>query len=104
MKCELCNREVENTSVHHLIPRTRHKNKRNKRTFTREEVKNRTAELCSLCHDFIHKQFTEKELERNYNSIGLLKEHRDVKKFVEWIAPKPDGFTVPHSRSRRGRR
>src|ERR1051326_1168751 len=49
--CQLCGRRVSMLTRHHLIPRTRHANKRNKREFERKEVKRRIAWLCRACHD-----------------------------------------------------
>ncbi len=36
--CALCRRRVSRMTRHHLIPRTRHKNKKTKKVFTRKEV------------------------------------------------------------------
>ncbi len=94
--CELCERELHITPLtrHHLIPQTRHKNKKNKRDFDRADVKERIAILCKPCHKHIHAVISEKEMERQFNTISQLKEHPEVKKFVGWIANKPDGFSV----------
>ena len=97
--CALCARSVSALTVHHLIPKTRHKNKRNKRTFDRQEVKQRVCLLCRPCHNHIHALFTEKELERSYNTIELLILDNEVQRFVQWIANKPDGFRVPSRQS-----
>ncbi|MCP4678758.1 MAG: hypothetical protein GY854_25380 [Deltaproteobacteria bacterium] len=102
--CELCRREVTEKTEHHLIPRTRHKNKRNKKEFSRKEVKERTAYLCRPCHNIIHATLTEKQLEREYNTLDRLHDHPEIAKFVDWISDKPDGFTAPRSRSVGGRR
>ncbi len=88
--CELCGRIVQRLTRHHLVPRTRHKNKRNKRTFDRREV-HRTVGLCSPCHRHVHVTIPNKELEREYNTIEALKDHPDVERFVEWVKGKPHG-------------
>ena len=77
---------------HHLIPRTRHANKRNKREFERAEVKQRIAWLCHACHDHIHALFTEKTLERDFNTLESLAKHAEVERFVRWIRKKPADF------------
>ena len=97
--CELCKREVAKLTVHHLIPRTRHKNKRNKKVFSREEVRQRLAMLCRPCHNNLHAVFTEKELEREYNTVAALAAHPDIARFSEWIGSRPDGTAVPVNRS-----
>lgn len=97
-KCELCSREAELTK-HHLIPRTRHKNKANKKKFSREDVKERIAYLCEDCHTQIHALFSEKELERNLNTLESLKFNDQVVKFVKWIRGKAVG-SISHRRSK----
>jgi len=97
--CELCGRAVARLTRHHLIPRTRHSNRRNKRDFGRHEVHERVAWLCRPCHDHVHNVFSEKELERHFNTVSRLREHAEIARFVEWIAAKPAGF-----RPRRGKR
>lgn len=87
--CDLCNRNVPELTKHHLIPRTRHKNKKNKKNFSREEVRERLIMLCRLCHRNIHAQLTEKQLEYDYNTIEKLLEHSEIKKFTDWIKSKP---------------
>ena len=79
-------------SRHHLIPRTRHKNKRNKRTFSRREV-HRTVDLCVPCHKQIHVTIDNKELERRYNTLEALAAQPEIRKFVGWIGNKPHGGT-----------
>jgi len=89
-KCAICGRE-ETLTRHHLIPRTRHHNKRNKREFDRATVK-RTIGICRPCHSQLHALLTEKELEREYATIEKLRGHEELMKFAEWIATKPRGF------------
>lgn len=99
MFCQLCERDVENTTRHHLIPRTRHKNKKTKKTFSREQM-NETIDICRPCHSNVHAVFTEKELEGNYRTLESLASHPDIVKFTQWIATKPDGTHVPNRDSR----
>jgi hypothetical protein len=96
--CSLCEREVEIITEHHLIPKTRHKNKKNKKMFTREEVKTSKVLLCKPCHNNIHAHLTEKELERNYNTLEKLKLHPDIAKFTNWIKNKPGDTKVPNKK------
>ncbi|MFY9221104.1 MAG: hypothetical protein WAQ98_00455 [Blastocatellia bacterium] len=88
--CDLCKRDVPNLTRHHLIPRTRHKNKKNKKIFDRKEVRERLVLLCRPCHRNIHAHLTEKQLEYDYNTVEKLLEHPEIKKFTEWISTKPD--------------
>ena len=88
--CALCGRE-ETLTRHHLIPRTRHRHKRNKRLFPREFVRE-TVGLCPPCHKQIHALFSEKALEEKLRTIETLREESEMKKFLEWIRAKPAGF------------
>ncbi len=88
--CAICGRE-DTLTRHHLIPRTRHYNKRNKREFERALVR-QVVGICPPCHGQIHQLLSEKELEREYNTIAKLKLHPRVAKFAQWIATKPPGF------------
>lgn len=99
-RCELCQREVKLTK-HHLIPKTRHKNKKNKRTFSRAEVHSRVLWICRPCHSNIHVVFTEKELEAEYNTREALLGHPMIRKFCDWIRSKPAGTRVPMKKSNR---
>jgi len=101
--CVLCERDVDVITEHHLIPKTRHKNKKNKKMFSREEVKTSKALLCKPCHNNIHAHISEKELEKDYNTLDTIREHPDVVKFTNWIKNKPADTKVPNKRNKRRR-
>lgn len=82
--CELHQGEGYDMSDHHLVPQTRHKNKRVKREFDKVE-RNKKIEVCQPCHSKIHSVFTEKELERDYNTLEKLQVHPEIAKFIVWI-------------------
>ncbi len=88
--CAICGRE-ETLTRHHLIPRTRHHNKRNQREFDRVIVK-QVVGVCRPCHSQIHGLLTEKELEREYFTLHKLRGNGELMKFAAWIATKPRGF------------
>jgi hypothetical protein len=90
--CELCGREVSELTRHHLIPQTRHKNKKNKKRFARSEVRSRIAWLCRPCHSNVHCSIGIKELERHYDQLETLAAHPAVACFTAWIRSKPPGF------------
>ena len=91
MSCEICGRAEVDLTRHHLIPLTRHANKRARRVTTAEE-RQQVALICRPCHHQIHALFTEKQLERDFPTLALLAAHPDVARFVEWIRKKPPGF------------
>jgi hypothetical protein len=96
--CGLCGRAVQRLTRHHLIPKTRHKNKRNKKTFDRQVI-HHTVGLCAPCHRHIHTVLDNKELEREYNSLEALKAHPGVSKFVDWVSKKPHGTVADAERT-----
>ncbi|MDZ8138256.1 MAG: HNH endonuclease [Nostoc sp. DedQUE04] len=53
-QCELCHREMENLTVHHLVPRQNTKRKK--------QDPGPTANICSACHHQIHALFDNKLL------------------------------------------
>ena len=93
MGCALCGRE-EPLTRHHLVPRCRRANRRNKRDFARETVRE-TAGVCRPCHTQIHAVLTEKQLEREWNTSEKLLSPPEIARFVEWVRTKPAGFRVP---------
>lgn len=103
-RCELCGREVARLTRHHLIPRTRHGNRRNKRDFNRSELHDRVAWLCRPCHDHVHAVFSEKTLEREYNTLDALRADAEIARFVAWISARPADFRPPRGRRSRRRR
>lgn len=93
-RCQLCGRRVPDITVHHLIPRTRHSNKRNKRDFARSEVRDRTIRVCQPCHKNIHAALDNKSLERDYNTLRALASHPAIKRFSTWVARQSPGRHV----------
>ena len=85
--CELCERAVEKTSRHHLIPRTLHSNKWFKKNFSREE-RETTVDLCRKCHRQIHRLIPEKEMGRHFNTLEKLRTHKQISHFLKWLRKK----------------
>jgi 5-methylcytosine-specific restriction protein A len=80
--CQLCDRENLFLTKHHLIPRGRH-NKRVKRD--NEGNEKNTTPMCRSCQNQIHSLFTNKQLERDFNTIEMLKANEDVQRWIKWI-------------------
>ena len=85
---------------HHLIPRTRHRNKRVQKQFSRAEMLTRILWVCRPCHSHIHTVLSEKELAVTYNNRAALLQHPDIQRFVEWIRKRPGGFKPQVKRMR----
>ena len=74
--CELCRREVQNLSRHHLVPR---------------EEGGRygaTADLCQPCHSTIHLSISNQELAKEYNTIEALQKAEPLQKYLKWVKNK----------------
>ncbi|SDY05239.1 restriction endonuclease [Hymenobacter psychrophilus] len=87
-QCALCEREVQRTSRHHLVPREeggRH---------------GPTADLCQPCHSTIHLLLDNKALARRYASIEQLRTAQELQKYLHWIRRS----RVERISNRRGRR
>jgi hypothetical protein len=71
--CELCKREVGILTRHHLVPKSRGGRGGN------------VIMLCVSCKDQIHRLFTNKELERVYNTLEKILGDERVKNYIRWI-------------------
>lgn len=84
-KCQLCGSEDDYLNFHHLIPRTVHSTRKFLKLFTKEYMKTNGVWICkAYCHRQIHRFITEKDMAMFYNTLQLLLEHPEVKKYVEW--------------------
>lgn len=80
--CPICKRNTPHIYVekHHLVPKA----KKGKETVL----------LCKNCGDILHQLFTNKELEKTYNTIPAILANEDVQKWVSWISKKPSDFSI----------
>ncbi|ARS34372.1 HNH endonuclease [Pontibacter actiniarum] len=86
--CELCGREVQLLTRHHLVPR---------------EEGGRygaTAELCQPCHSTLHLTFNNRELALQYNTIPALQQAEPLQKYLKWVRNK----RINRISNRRGKR
>ncbi len=81
--CALCGRAVPQLTEHHLIPRSQGR----RRGVRVTELP--TTLLCSPCHKFLHRTFSNAELAQDYPTVEVLQEHPDVRRFVAWIRKQP---------------
>lgn len=81
--CALCTRSLPLT-FHHLIPRTCHSNKWFRKRFSTQEMRERGIWVCRLCHSFIHRQYTEKDLGRRLNTLEVLMSDPAILRHCEW--------------------
>lgn len=89
--CELCLREVERYTVHHLVPRA-------------EGGRfGPTARLCATCHRQLHAMFTESTLARELNSLDAIRGNPEMRKYLKWVRKQKNGasFRVRRATARR---
>ena len=89
--CELCQREVDRYTVHHLVPRAR------------GGRFGPTAKLCPTCHRQLHALFSEATLAQELNSVGLLRANAQVNSYLRWVRKQKSagGFKVRRANNRR---
>jgi hypothetical protein len=79
--CELCGRILGGEiSRHHLIP------------ISRGGAGTTTIPLHRICHAKIHSVLSEKDLERNFNTMEKIRLHPELEKFIGWVKKKPADF------------
>jgi ATP-dependent protease Clp ATPase subunit len=92
MQCELCGREINCLTVHHLIPRQETKRKK--------AVPGPTAMLCHACHKQIHSLFTNRQLASDLNSLEKLRDNPDMKRFLAWVSKQDPNRRIRVDRKR----
>ena len=73
MNCQLCLREVEKLTLHHLIPKSE------------DGRYSEKVEICSPCHRQIHVLYDHKRLARELNTLDKLRSEPKMQKFLNWV-------------------
>ncbi len=84
--CGLCERAVQHTSRHHLVPR--------QEGGRYGEV----VDLCQPCHSSVHRFLTNKDLARHYHTVKALRAAEELQGYLGWIRKNK----VEKIRNRRG--
>ena len=89
--CELCLREAERYTVHHLIPRAKGGRFGPK------------AKLCPTCHRQLHALFSETTLAKELHSIDLIRANPQMSEYLRWARRQkgPTSFRVRRAKDRR---
>ena len=89
--CELCLRQSNSYTVHHLIPRSRGGRFGPK------------ARLCPTCHRQLHALFSEATLGRELSSIEQIRTNSEMANYLNWVRKQkgPTSFPVRRSNQRR---
>nr|MDZ8061326.1 HNH endonuclease [Nostoc sp. EkiNYC01] len=85
-QCELCQRQMEHLTVHHLVPRQNTKRKK--------QDPGPTANICSACHRQIHALFDNKLLARVLNTLEKLSNEPQIQKFLAWVRKQDPGKRI----------
>ena len=90
-RCELCLRQPNSYSVHHLVPRSRGGKFGPK------------ARLCPTCHSQLHALFSEATLARELNSIEQIRANYEMASYLSWVRKQKGStsFRVRPSNQRR---
>ena len=90
-RCELCLRESERFTEHHLVPRSRGGKLGPK------------ARLCPTCHRQLHAMFSETTLARELNTIQSLRADPAFAGYLKWARKQkaPANFPVRRANERR---
>ncbi|KAJ7720766.1 hypothetical protein B0H16DRAFT_380902 [Mycena metata] len=79
--CDLCRKETESITKHHLYPRAAAA--ASGLSFTPEQEKS-IAMMCWPCHCIVHRLLRAPVLARFYHSIDTLKTHSGIKAWLKW--------------------
>ena len=85
--CGLCERAVQHTSRHHLVPR---------QEGGRYSM---TVDLCQPCHSSVHRFLTNRELAHHYPTVAALRAAEPLQGYLSWIRKNK----VEKIRNRRGK-
>jgi hypothetical protein len=77
MQCQLCERECDRLTVHHLVPR--------QQTKRRKLDPGETIDICSACHRQIHSLFNNRLLATELNTLEKLRQQPDMVRFLNWL-------------------
>ena len=89
--CELCARDAERYTVHHLVPRAKGGRFGPK------------AKLCPTCHRQLHALFSETTLAKELHSIDLIRANLQMSEYLRWARRQkgPTSFRVRRAKDRR---
>lgn len=83
--CQLCG-VADHLTFHHLIPKRVHGKTWVRKRYSRDALARTGIWLCRLCHRFIHRQFDEQTLAREFSKLESLQANEAVQRHVVWAA------------------
>jgi len=85
MKCELCEREVDALTEHHLVPRSK------------GGKKGDTIDVCEQCSKQIHCIHDNKTLGSKLNTLEKLRNDEKIAGYIVWVRNKSGSFKTRRS-------
>lgn len=85
MICQLCERDVDVLTEHHLIPRVK------------GGLKGDRIDICVQCSRQIHCMYDNKKLAKKLNTFEKLKKDRKIKNYIEWVRKRNGNFKTKQS-------
>ena len=79
VRCELCQRDTERPTSHHLVPKLK------------GGRKGPQARLCSTCHRQVHAMFTEGTLAKRLNTLEALRSDPRMAAYLSWVRKRSGG-------------
>jgi hypothetical protein len=50
--------------------------------------------LCLACHKQVHATLSEKQLERDFNTLEALRSQPGIARFIDWVKRQPPGAHI----------
>ena len=85
MICQLCEREVDKLTEHHLVPKAK------------GGAKGDTIDICVQCSKQIHAMYDNKVLAQKLNTLQKLKNDTKIKSYINWVKKKKGNFKTRQS-------
>lgn len=84
-RCALCEQPVP-LSFHHLVPRRVHAQRWARARDDAHMLNVLGIWICRPCHDFLHAQFSERELGERLDSLDRLREEPRIARHLAWAS------------------
>lgn len=86
MHCELCKRENQELTFHHLVPKKTHKKSYVQKLHSDKDLNTFGIDICKPCHKAIHIMIDHKELAMNHYTLDLLFSHQKLAEAIKFNA------------------
>jgi len=80
--CELCTRQVNHLTKHHLVPKQK------------DGKSSEKINICSACHRQLHHSFSNKYLAEELNTMTKIQTNPEFRKFLRWVKKQDPGKRI----------